>query len=63
MTNGDRIRAMTDEELAALIAKKDDFCNLCAYYSDTMCYKHPSCSHGFYEWLKQEQEVSKDADN
>lgn len=59
-TNGDRIRQMTDEELAALIANENDFCSLCAYNSDLLCFKQPeACTHGFYEWLKQE--VSEDA--
>lgn len=60
MTNGDKIRAMTDEELAALIANENDFCSLCAYKSDTLCFRQPTaCTHGFYEWLKQE--VSEDS--
>lgn len=60
MTNADRIRQMTDEELAELIANENDFCSLCAYKSDTLRYKQPkACMHGFYEWLKQE--VSDDA--
>lgn len=54
-TNADRIRQMTDEELAALIANENDFCSLCAYKSDMLCTKLPTaCTHGFYEWLKQE---------
>lgn len=58
-TNADRIRQMTDEELAALIANENDFCSLCAYKSDTPICTKPlaACTHGFYEWLKQE--VSK----
>lgn len=60
-TNADRIRQMTDEELAALIANENDFCSLCAYKSDTPICTKPlaACTHGFYEWLKQE--VSEDA--
>lgn len=55
-TNGDRIRQMTDEELAALIANENDFCSLCAYKSDMPICTKPltACTHGFYEWLKQE---------
>lgn len=60
-SNADRIRQMTDEELAALIANENDFCSLCAYKSDTPICTKPlaACTHGFYEWLKQE--VSEDA--
>lgn len=56
VTNGDRIRAMTDEELAAMIANEYDFCSLCAFHnSETICTKQPTaCTYGFYEWLKQE---------
>jgi hypothetical protein len=59
-SNADRVRQMTDEELAELIANENDFCSLCAYKSDAMCYKQPTaCTHGFYEWLQKE--VSEDA--
>ena len=61
MTNGERIRQMTDEELAALIANEYDFCSLCAFHNNELiCTKQPTeCSKGFLAWLKQE--VSEDA--
>lgn len=58
ITNGDRIRAMTDEELAAMIANEYDFCSLCAFHNgEQICTKQPSeCSKGFLEWLRKEAE-------
>jgi hypothetical protein len=52
MTNGDKIRAMTDEELAVFIC--DSICAhaTCGFYSCETCA---------LQWLKQE--VSEDADN
>lgn len=50
MTNADRIRAMTDEELAKLGAKgcpHSSAHNMCAAYDD-VCYR---C---WLNWLKQE---------
>ena len=51
MTNGDRIRQMTDEELAD---KLTDKCAVCAYrYSE--CEKEFClCEKGVLKWLKQE---------
>ena len=50
-TNGDRIRQMTDEELAD---KLTDKCAVCAYYyaecETTFCL----CEEGVLKWLKQE---------
>lgn len=52
MTNADRIRQMTDEELAEWLDNEAG-CN--------MCRKHPTqcdvdCYSGYLEWLKQECE-------
>ena len=57
-TNGDKIRAMTDEELAEFIDTVTDCCS-----DGWMCDKCPIKSTGcdkdsFIEWLKQE--VSED---
>lgn len=47
LTNGDRIRAMTDEELAVLL--------MCPYGSEPdMCYTPGTCLYCCEEWLKQE---------
>lgn len=56
-TNGDRIRSMTDEELADFFAKKEGC---------TVCSAHPAfckvdCAPNILKWLKQE--VQKDAES
>lgn len=53
-TNADRIRSMTDEELAAWISEvADDGCGMCApgHYD---CAGKDSCAPCWLEWLKQE---------
>lgn len=49
VTNGDRIRSMTDEELAHVMQGK---CAYCAY-TIARCTER-ECKDGVYEWLKQE---------
>ena len=63
MTNADRIRQMTDDELAAFIDiyNIEDICKTrCAVgnYYDCMSSEH--CKKHILEWLKQE---CKDADS
>lgn len=56
MANADKIRAMTDEELAEFFARKspcDYYCN----YSKRVC-NGVSCKQGILEWLQDESEVS-----
>ena len=53
MTNLDRIRGMTLEELAALLESKA--CKCCAYRSLTPC-GFKSCKDGIKKWLEQEAE-------
>lgn len=53
-SNGDRIRQMTDEELADVLQGQ---CACCAYQLTGCTEKE--CKDGAYEWLKQE--VSEDA--
>lgn len=48
-TNADRIRQMTDEELAKIMRS----CSFCAYL-DKGCQHNGTCTQGFLEWLKQE---------
>jgi hypothetical protein len=53
MTNGDKIRAMTDEELVDVLR-----CNCCAFHNMPECASI-DCKEGHMIWLKQE--VSGDA--
>ena len=53
-TNADRIRSMTDEELAEWISTKD-VCGQCAYELECVCMKVP-CTNGILEWLQSEAE-------
>lgn len=49
LTNGDRVREMTDEELAVLL--------MCPYGSEPdMCCAPGTCLYCCEEWLKQEAE-------
>jgi hypothetical protein len=48
-TNADRIRQMTDEELAKIMRS----CKFCAYL-DKGCQHNGTCTQGFLEWLKHE---------
>ena len=57
-TNGDRIRQMTDEELAEWLVGHDN-CDICALCSFGTCRVESECGKGVLEWLKQE--VSEDA--
>lgn len=58
MTNADRIRQMTDEELAEMLLLSTCYfgCNKCKYHGKC---KGKSCTEAALEWLKQE--VSEDA--
>ena len=47
-TNADRIRAMTDEELAEFMY------NGCDPIPATWCGNHPNCGACWLDWLKQE---------
>lgn len=62
MTNGDKIRAMTDEELAAFLDIYDieDICRTrCAVVNYHDCMSGEQCKGNILAWLKQE--VSEDA--
>ena len=50
MTNADRIRNMTDEELAEMLFR--DRCDMCAY--GCACRLDDSCKEGVLEWLRKE---------
>ena len=55
MTNADRIRVMTDEELAWMIGSLAD-CNFCnSFHGEEYCLKTDvACSERWENWLKQE---------
>lgn len=53
-TNADRIRNMSDEELAEWINTKD-MCEHCAYESEGLCTKE-SCASNILRWLQSEVE-------
>lgn len=53
-TNADRIRNMSDEELAEWINTKN-MCEQCVYTPGGLCMKKP-CINGILEWLQSEAE-------
>ena len=56
-TNADRIRAMSDEELAAWIAGMSTICECCAELNECGSPRgFNRCSHGVEDWLKQPAE-------
>lgn len=55
-TNADRIRAMTDEELAEFLSKFDPHCCNCPAYSVCSgCSSTPprDCAYWYEEWIQQ----------
>lgn len=55
MTNGEKIRSMTDEELAKLFAEHID-CATCHLTNPKNCRTEESCNKAFWNWLKQQVE-------
>lgn len=53
-TNTDRIRNMSDKELAEWINTKNT-CEQCAYEPESVCMKEP-CVNGILKWLQSEAE-------
>ena len=61
ITNADRIRAMTDEQLAYfLLAVKIDYAG-CAFPDHESCPAKGSCYDCWLEWLKEEVKGESDA--
>ena len=60
-TNADKIRGMTDEELAEMldIYTVDEICQYCKYYGDLACNNR--CYEGITAWLKQEAKDDAEA--
>ena len=52
-TNGDRVRAMSDEELTALLRKA---CNRMCIYGNSESCSIAKCKDGMLAWLRQEAE-------
>lgn len=55
MTNADRIRAMTDEELCEFLGEYK-FCDICEEGCDACTYSG-DCDKRLLDWLKQPAEV------
>ena len=55
ITNADRIRAMSDEELCKLLGEYK-FCDICEEGCDSCTY-NGDCDKRLLEWLKQPAEV------
>lgn len=53
-TNADKIRSMSDEELAEWINSKDT-CEQCVYTPGGLCMRK-SCTNGILKWLQSEAE-------
>lgn len=51
MKNGERIRSMSDEELAKFLSEFSD-CATCCLVSPQNCITEESCEKAFWEWLK-----------
>lgn len=53
ITNADRIRSMTDEELAEWMANKAE-CQYCSVRSEWCTESEASCRTNWLDWLKEE---------
>ena len=57
VNNADKIRSMSDEELAAWIAGMSTICECCAEINECGSPRgFNRCSHGVEDWLKQPAE-------
>ena len=54
-TNAERIRSMTDEELAEFLKDCAD-CATCAFASRQNCKTEETCKKAFLDWLKSPEE-------
>ena len=54
MTNADKIRSMTDEQLADWIMRYVEPCSLCIYHRNGCAPVGSGCEDGRLLWLKQE---------
>ena len=54
MTNADRIRSMTDEELSSWINDHADCNSKCEAWKDGCMNSDSTCMAAWFEWLKEE---------
>jgi len=59
MTNGDKIRAMTDEELAKWLAEHSKCLDTCPAFIICAAWTKDECKKSFMKWLKQESEETE----
>lgn len=59
-TNADRIRQMSDEELADWITDGHDLCDLCQF---STCRPEFVCEQGVLEWLRKEADEDAGTDD
>lgn len=55
-TNADRIRSMTDEELAEFFEKLEVVCDMCAFKVGCCNIAPDNCKSGLLKWLQSEAE-------
>lgn len=55
-TNADRIRSMTDEELAEFFEKLEVVCDMCAFKVGCCNIVSGNCKSGLLKWLQSEVE-------
>ena len=54
MTNADRIREMTDEDLAEWFTELIQDCDCNTFPCKVYCKTEPGCDNAWLKWLKQE---------
>lgn len=59
MTNANKIRTMSNNELAEFIRNHDDSCACCALDFDSYECNAKSCKEGILEWLESERDNNK----
>ena len=55
LTNADKIRSMTDEELADFLSV-NAFCDCCSIHDKCDAYQEDSCKNVFIKWLQSKAE-------
>lgn len=54
MTNGDKIRQMSDKEIAAMLDKLIQDCEYCPLYEDCIQNTDVTCKVMFLKWLRED---------